>query len=52
MSKRNEKLVPFFIFKIKIVRKFFLLGDRQMTEIVVSVTEVFSEVEMTESPYE
>ena len=53
MSKRNEKFVPFFIFKIKnCTYNFFFRGDRQMTEIFVSVTEVFSEVEMTESPYE
>ena len=31
---------------------FIYRGDRQMTEIFVSGTEVLSDVKMTESPYE
>ena len=31
---------------------FLSRGDRQMTEIFVSGTEIFSDAKMTESPYE
>ena len=38
----DQKYTHFFLYR----------GDRQMTEIFVSGTEVFSDAKMTESPYE
>ena len=38
----DQKYTQFFLYR----------GDRQMTEVFVSGTEVFSDAKMTESPYE
>ena len=53
MSKMRDNYVAFSLVIAKNIR-FFLKsrGDRQMTEIFVSGTEVFSDVKMTETPYE
>ena len=54
MSKRRENWVPFYTIYCQIYTPFFFKprGDRQMTEILVSGTEVFSDAKMTETPYE
>ena len=56
MSKRRGNLVVFsqLITKNIGLRNifFFFRGDRQMTEIFVSGTEVFSDSKMTKTPYE
>ena len=53
MSKRREKWVEFSHLFAKNIRNFFKSrGDRQMTEIFVSGTEVFSDAKTTETPYE
>ena len=38
----DQKYTQFFLYR----------GDRQLTEIFVSGTEVFSDAKMTETPYE
>ena len=53
MSKRRENEVAFSLLIVKKYTHFFKYrGDRQMTEIFVSGTEVFSDAKMTETPYE
>ena len=49
MSKRRENDVAFLLL-IAALKKYRC--DRQMTEIIVSGTEVFSDAKMTETPYE
>ena len=54
MSKRRGNLVVFSQLIIENIRNVFFnfRGDRQMTEIFVSGTEVFSDSKMTKTPYE
>ena len=49
----RENWVAFSLLIAKNLRNFFNYPcDRQMTEIFVSGTEVFSDAKMTETPYE
>ena len=52
MSKWRENYIEFLLLFTKYIRYFFYRGDRQMTEIFVSGTEVFRDAKMMESPYE
>ena len=52
MAKWREYSLEFSLLMTKDIPHFLYRGDRQMTEIFVSGTEVFSDAKMTESPYE
>ena len=51
MLKLRENYIV-IAYSLLFIRSVFPQGDRQMTEIFVSGTEVFRDVKMTESPYE
>ena len=53
MSKKRENWVVFSLLIAKNISNiFYSRDDCQMTEIFVSGTEVFSDVKMTETPYD
>ena len=53
LSKKRENEVVFSLLIATNIHNFFYSrDDHQMTEIFVSVMEVFSDAKMTETPYE